>query len=629
MIAVAHVVGAMDIIKPFNTKEEFANHGWPILAARTFNGYWPTWELQEDRTAQRLRASPYSVRKDALAHVAALDTMEQQYKAACCVAVGVADEFDLRALLKKAIEKDLPRFIATIAPYRPAPSWLIHTLYTENTCEPARRKGICSSEELPFFFIAQSKKMAKRLWLFLGADYSVRAARDNKTILHHMCTHPPMPKSRGHAGNEIIKLLKFCIAKGADVHACDAQGRTPLHCAALYNLEQKEECIVPMLIFLLAQGVDGTVKDAHGKTYKDYLLINRYAPVACALGLAYTQDIPDLQGVCYRAQDVATLICEEHQEIDEVDQVVTLSFMQQCVPLVPERSDDLSCKVLNTDASYSGGRRVLACKRKDISVSDDAGILLEQEFKRIFLNWHTVRGWVALTIATRLGYLFDSSELRHMVKHAFLEDDCAFIQYMLRHKLYADVHRSFCPRSVAMAKLVAKYIDVNKQDYEGNTMYHALAEHGALMDPAVFDFVRSLDGDKLLENYDHLKPIEVLLYNSYRYKGQLEKLRTLVYLLWPRVAWASDDTRLMDMPVSMPNLHTGKTVHDLSQEMQRLWKMRETAEILELFIGFKVAEAYNAAHHPGYNVRDVMWKHAMRAAEKREVNKEVIARLAE
>lgn len=68
-----------------------------------------------------------------------------------------------------------------------------------------------------------------------------------------------------------VEAAEWLLEHGADVNACDKDGWTSLHNAYATSLEYEEEGIPSPLIAVLEKyGADSTIKDAQGRTPKDF-----------------------------------------------------------------------------------------------------------------------------------------------------------------------------------------------------------------------------------------------------------------------------------------------------------------------------------------------------------------------
>ena len=80
---------------------------------------------------------------------------------------------------------------------------------------------------------------------------------NGESILHVVC-------SKGYHDNHIESIIDFLIKNGADLNDQDANGKTPLHCAAFYGLNPRTYSQ------LLSYGADESIIDKDGKSPQDY-----------------------------------------------------------------------------------------------------------------------------------------------------------------------------------------------------------------------------------------------------------------------------------------------------------------------------------------------------------------------
>ncbi|MGE0009597.1 MAG: hypothetical protein AB7F19_03565 [Candidatus Babeliales bacterium] len=564
-------VQAMEGAKPF-TPEEFAQHHWPMPAnACTFTGYWTAWELEQDSTAQRLRVSPFEVRDAAAQQIVALDTLEKQYKAACCASL--LSDYRLVDVLKSAADKNLHRFVATVAPYKPNVNHLAGCWRTEKT-----DSTLCQTRTaVPLFFLAQTKKMAKWFWI-LGANYKELEHSEGGTVLHHICAQP------SNAPQETLKLMKFYIARGVPVDAVDTKGRTPLHRVALNRAGNTENYLLPVTLFLIKHGALLNLKDAAGSTCRDYLEAHKFQPdagdLACRIVLAHLDALaakpPSKQYPPCNYQDMH---CIDHQDVELIEREITPADMKSCLPLVPEECDDMSCKALYIDPRYARARKLLDYKRGNAKPCVEVVEIINQEIARILSEWRLARIWLALNVALRYGDLFDSTDFNRMITHAFLENDCAFIELLLRHKYKFEIESLFI-RSEAMFQLLKKY---RALPYESMDTFVFGVQHATrLPQGAVEYFAGSRCLDEARQRLERLKRLELLTQNSYRFESKLNELIWVAKTIWGHEG----------VSVYEKNPETGKSIADLARATHKLWNLPVTKMFAEFIFWQHAARTY-------------------------------------
>ncbi len=526
--------------------------------------------------------------------------------------------------LSAAVESDSLDDAATFALYKLNPNRKETRTFKETTFE------------LPIYYSARSKRMAA--WLLMlgaGADYTLRAGKDRGTVLHHMCTNPPTHQfsmisfqgdkkkkveeyfadkeadwttvpyrvdengqislsfaSRGNQ-QDIIEMFKFYLDNKVDVHTVDDNGRTALHRIALHLGDYSLDLSIPFALLLLRAGSKLKKKDHSGKRFKDYLREQQFMPGSVGANshilLAYVEGQTEKpRDVRYNIQQHDTLFCEEEHPLPAEDaDALTLRKMKKLLPLIPERCEDVSCKSLRVDPACAHGRELLQYKHGFAPwPSDKVTALIQKEIAKALLDWHAIRSWIAMNITARQFTADD--DITSLMTHALIEDDCALMQHMLRHQYPYTECNALGPRSADMVKLLhhyskkSKWCDPFVADFYGNTPFHYLAQHGALVQKEVYNYYVKLGINPLAVNKEGLTPLEILAENSYRFDGKEEQLALLAGILWGR-----------GVSMHAENPITGKSLLDIAKATYATWQLPVTARFVELLIWWNMAYVYN------------------------------------
>ena len=598
------------------SKEEFVQHTWlESERSPTFTGYWPVWELEEDQTTKRLALSPQDVKDYALNRVYKQKqpleaiTMLQKYKIACCMAAGARRSVDLW-LLKAEEQDDLP-FAATLGQFGANPNRYIKKQYTnrfqEMNGEGPHGIGHRIEEvtlQLPLFFVAQSRKMAK--WLdILNVDYTLRGDRDNGTVIHHLCTYMP---HYVRTPQEALKLLIFYIKKGVDPFALDNARRTALHCVgenvALYDAD----FAIPLALRLYLVGIpklQHNIPDYRRMTFLDYVSARRFDPELAGkvryLLYAYMHHLVDDNEFisytvakeldCERVRDrlyeplkEMSMHCECHKEerakVEQPDFATARELLKQCMPLVPRECPNMACDQLRADTCYAHWWRleeVLAHldglygrleerleEGQEEEIKSVWQGMMNYELQQIFLDWHRIRALSALAVITNTPGFSNAERER-----ALLEDDVQLVQHGLRHG--RTVENKFAARSITMARLLHTYQPVTELDYGGNTPFHYLAQHGALCEKGLAAFYKELAIVPHAPNKEGITPLDILAQNSYRFYGEEEKLIALLQAMD-----VDKDAILRENPT------TKMSPLDIAHRVHGLWQLRCTELFLQV-----------------------------------------------
>ncbi len=505
--------------------------------------------------------------------------------------------------------------------------------------------------DLPVYYSADSKQKACSL-LSLGADYTLRDRKDHGTVLHHVCTHPPIHQSEGRLfegpqeiaklrqflfdlgdtseqnninavarnglpgiyftprGNhqDIIEMFKFYLDNKVDVHAVDDNGRTALHRVALHIGDYSLDLSIPFTLLLLRAGVKRKKKDSSGKTFNDYLRELRFMPGSSGVNshtlLAHLEGQTEKpRDVLFQPQECDTLFCEEEHPLPTEDaDKLTLRKAKKLVPFIPERCENVSCKSLRTDPACAHGMELLQYKHGVAPWPSDKVIaLIQKEIQRALIDWHGTRSWIAMCIAARQ---FDADDdIRSLMTHALIEDDCALMQHMLRHQYPYTECNALGPRSVDMAKLLDHYrLDQDgrknrwckpfRPDMYGNTPFHHLAVHGALVHKDVYGFYEKQGVYPLAINRESITPFELLAEHSYRFEGKEAQLVALMCILWGKTGFS----------MYLQNPVTGKSLLEIARATHATWQLPVTQSFLHRLISWHMAYVYNK------KVKDIAWQ---------------------
>lgn len=159
-----------------------------------------------------------------------------------------------------------------------------------------------------------------------------------------------------------------------------------------------------------------------------------------------------------------------------------------------------------------------------------------------------------------------------------------------------------------MAQLVSHYIDLRTLEDDGTSLWHNVAQQGALMDEKAIDFLKELKLERAAEDADHQIPAEVLVRSSYRYKGQVEKLKQFLVFLWPKVeapVYASTPVSI-SKPTRAVNTYTGISLKEWALAAHKAWQTSETAAVLDLMASYELEAHYNAYHDKRYDERPII-----------------------
>lgn len=147
----------------------------------------------------------------------------------------------------------------------------LHDLYTPTNWDVEPMISVACHARHP------NMAMLRLLVEHCGADinahithYTPDGPRRNGTVLHTLASSVTAIHG-SHYRRPVywhIEALRYLVSKGADIHARDLQGRTPLHLA--YGGTGAAEIIQRWFVqALLDLGADPTIKDNEGRTYVD------------------------------------------------------------------------------------------------------------------------------------------------------------------------------------------------------------------------------------------------------------------------------------------------------------------------------------------------------------------------
>lgn len=168
------------------------------------------------------------------------------------------------------------------------------------------RAGGCSTihpgDDIPLLHRAVSSTYIRRIQLLMqyGANINAQdshgdtplhlisrelSSKGHMCMLHHLLTYGPDIHIRNTAGCTVLhtvhspQMAQVFIENGADIHAQDCEGRTPLHYVVLRVVKRRcfnpnepltEKVDTGLLKLFLAHGAKVTVPDRSGKTVFDY-----------------------------------------------------------------------------------------------------------------------------------------------------------------------------------------------------------------------------------------------------------------------------------------------------------------------------------------------------------------------
>lgn len=113
-----------------------------------------------------------------------------------------------------------------------------------------------------------------------------------------------------------------------------------------------------------------------------------------------------------------------------------------------------------------------------------------------------------------------------------------------------------------MVNVLNKFGAFKAVDDEGNTLYHYLAKHGALVDAEVpAAYYLKCDIDPLAENKKGETALELLAQHSYRFNGMEQKLKQLLNVLF----WRFDHVAIRHQVIYKKALESAQLTHKLWQ----------------------------------------------------------------
>lgn len=555
-------------LRPFTIAEVRAMKAWKEPESSEKKEAWTLEELLQDPQTQRLRISPQDIKDILLERVPNLGTSNLRYTAACCIAAGANPEKHATrtSWLSEAIGNNDVGFVQSIAHAKPNPNR--KHLVTHGKEEIAL--------EEPLFFNAGTVQMAQAL-LGLGADYKENGGLSNGTILHHLCTV--------NFGGPLVKLLQFYLAHGADVHAVDGKGRTPIQVVGENLPYANVAYSIPYALMLLRYGARPYTINQDGRTFLECIDEYKYQPKPGHLNnrlfYAYMEQYlkpratkkSTMPTCCTEQPMQCACLQDSHQEVVEFTQE-SFAQLKVALPLVPEPCALLDCNELRKHPAYKWWRLLKNATTPDTHIDQETKQILEKEIETCFMDWQKGRMLAALTIPIDpQAFVAVMKERKFEIGDiALLEDDIAFVEYMLRHNVHLIDYTGWA-RSVVMAALLKKFYPerfAGKNNSGGNTLHH-VALYGALMDDDLPSFYLEHGIDPLLANTDGHTPLGLLVYYSYRYMRQEKKLIEIARIL----LLAGSD------PLSK-NEKTRKSPLECAQEAHALWNVPATGMLLTL-----------------------------------------------